>query len=126
MARQSHTATVLTALGTKGSSYTAGAADLTMTAADAANYEEVAFTGAEVIIAHNTDSGAQTVTISSIADDDHGRTGDITTYSLGAGEYGVFGPFDLDGWRQTGGLLYFAASDATVKFGVVKLSRLGK
>jgi len=124
MARQSHTA--LTALGTKGSSYTANAADLTMTAADASNKEEVAFTGSEVVVAHNTDVSAHTVTISSIADDDHGRTGDITSYSLGAGEYAVFGPFDLDGWRQSGGLLHFEADDATVKFGVVKLTRLGK
>lgn len=123
MARQSHTA--LTALGTKASSYTAGAADLTMTAADVANYEQTAFTGAELIIAFNGNGGAQTVTVESIADA-NGRTGDITTYSIGAGEYAVFGPFDLDGWRQSGGKLYFKASSADVDLGVVRITRLGK
>jgi hypothetical protein len=124
MARQSHTP--LTALGTKPSAYdTANAADLTMTAADAANYEEVAFTGSEIIIAHNTGGSAQLVTVTSI-EDSHGRSDDITEYSVGAGEYAVFGPFDMDGWRQTGGKLYFQADSSDVKFGVVKITRLGK
>jgi hypothetical protein len=123
MARQSHTP--LTALGTKKDAYTANAADLAMTAADAANYEEVAFTGREIVIAHNTGGSAYTVTISSVADD-QGRTGDINAYSLGAGEYAAFGPFDLEGWLQSGKKLYFQASNAAVKFGVIKILRLGK
>jgi len=118
MARQSHTA--LTALGTKTSAYTAGAADVTMTAADAANYEEVAFTGKQIIIAHNTGVGACTVTVTSVVDD-QGRTGDVSAYSLAADDYAVFGPFGLEGWRSSGGKLYFQASAADVKFGVVTL-----
>lgn len=117
MARQSHTAK--TALGTKTSAYSANAADLAMTAADAANYEEVAFTGKELVIAHNTDgANPYTVTIESVADE-LGRTGDITAYSLAAGEYGVFGPFGRDGWRQTTGKLYFRGSNAAIKFAVI-------
>lgn len=119
MARQSHTPK--TALGTKTNAYTANAADLTMTAADAVNYEMVALTGNELVIAHNTGAGARTVTISSVVDD-LGRTGDITAYSLGAGEYAVFGPFGLEGWKQTDGKLYFAAEHAEVKLGVVKVN----
>lgn len=118
MARQSHTA--LTALGTKTNAYSAGAADLTMTAADVANYEEVAFTGAEIVVAHNTGASPYTVTIESVVDG-QGRTGDITTYSLAADDYAVFGPFGVEGWRQSTGKLYFRASNAAVKFGVVKL-----
>lgn len=120
MARQSHTP--LTALGTKTDDYSAGAADLTMTAADIVNYEEVTLTGNELVIAHNTDAGAQTVTISSVVDD-MGRTGDISTYSLAADDYAVFGPFGTEGWRQSDGKLYFQASAVTVKLGVVKLVR---
>lgn len=119
MARQSHTP--LTALGTKTSAYSAGAADLTMTAADATNKEQVAITGQELVIAHNTGASAYTVTISSVADD-QGRTGDVATYSLAAGDYAIFGPFGLEGWKQTDGKLYFEASNASVKFGVVRLS----
>jgi hypothetical protein len=118
MARQSHTP--LTALGTKTDAYSAGEADLTMTAADAANYEEVSFTGNEIIIAHNTGASERNVTISSVADS-QGRDGDISSYALAAGDYAVFGPFELEGWRQSGGKLYFQADNAEVKFGVVKL-----
>jgi len=119
MARQSHTAK--TVLGQKASSYTANAADLTFTAADAANFEQTAFTGKELIIAYNSDpANPYTVTIESVADASLGRTGDITTYSLAAGEYGVFGPFTLDGWRQSDGYLYFKASNAAIKFCVIR------
>jgi hypothetical protein len=118
MARQSHTP--LTALGTKTDAYSAGAADLTMTAADASNKEEVTFTGAEIVIAHNTGASEHTVTISSVVDA-LGRTGDVSAYALAAGDYAVFGPLDIEGWRQSAGKLYFEANDAEVKFGVVKL-----
>lgn len=120
MARQSHTP--LTALGTKTDAYSANAADLTMTAADVANKEQVTLTGNELVIAYNANAGAQTVTISSVVDD-MGRTGDVTTYSIGAGEYAVFGPFGTEGWRQSDGKLYFEATHADVKLGVVKLVR---
>jgi len=120
MARQSHTP--LMALGTKTNAYTANAADLTMTAADATNKEQVALTGNELIIAHNTGASARTITVTSVVDE-MGRTGDVSAYSLGAGEYAVFGPFGTEGWRQTNSKLYFEANHAEVKFGVVKLVR---
>jgi hypothetical protein len=118
MARVTHTA--FSALGTKSDVYTAGAADISMTAATPADDEEVVHNGEILLIAHNTDVGAQTVTVSSVADD-LGRTGDITTYSLAADDYAVFGPFKVEGWRQTNGKLYFEATDAGVLFAVVKL-----
>lgn len=118
MARQSHTP--LTALGTKTNAYSAGAADLTMTAADVANKEEVTLTGAEIVIAHNTGASEHTVTITSVADS-QGRTGDIETYALAADDYAVFGPFGTEGWLQSSGKLHFEADDAEVKFAVVKL-----
>lgn len=120
MARQSHTP--LTALGTKTDDYTAGAADVTMTAADVANKEAVAITGNELVIAHNSGASPYTVTISSVVDD-LGRTGDISAYSLAADDYAVFGPFGLEGWRQSDTKLYFEANNVAVKFGVVKLVR---
>lgn len=114
------TLTPNTALGWLHGSYTANAADLTMTAADAVNYNEVVASGNDLVIAHNTGGSAYTVTITSAADP-YGRTGDISAYSLGAGEYAVFGPFRNLGWMQTDGKLYFQASNAAVKFGVVRL-----
>lgn len=116
------TLTKKTPLGTLGTRYgTANAADLTMTAANSSDKEQFVASGKDIVIAHNTGAGARTVTITSSVDSD-GRTGDIATYSLGAGEYGVFGPFDLDGWVQTDGKVYLQAEHSEVLFGVVDLS----
>ena len=118
MARQTHTAKSV--LGTKSNAYTANLADFTFTAADVANFEEVALTGKELVLAINSDpTNPYTVTIESVVDD-LGRTGDITTYSLAAGEYAVFGPFTLEGWRQSNGKLNFKGSNAAIKFAVIK------
>jgi hypothetical protein len=51
-----------------------------------------------VILAINTDSGAHTVTITSVAAATDRRTGDVTAYSIAAGGVGVFGPFTTNGW----------------------------
>lgn len=113
--------TVTTALGAYPSLQpAANACDLTMTAADIVNYNQATCSGNDLIIAHNTSGGALTVTITSVADG-HNRTGDITTYSVGAGEYAVFGPFKSAGWMQSDGKLYMAASAADVKLGVIAL-----
>jgi hypothetical protein len=101
------------------SKYTANAADLTMTAADTTNKQQIKLAReGDLILAHNTGGSPATVTITS-SPDDLGRTGDITTYSLGAGEYAVFGKFQSRGWVQSDGNLYFEASSTDVKFGVI-------
>lgn len=111
--------TALAALGAYGS-YTANAADLTMTAADTSNQNACVLTAKVLLVAHNTGASAHNVTVTSVTDP-YGRTGHITDYSLGAGEYAVFGPFEPAGWLQTDGKLYFEADHAEVKFGLVKL-----
>jgi hypothetical protein len=98
---------------------TADSADLVETAADATEKQETSISGREIIVAHNTGVGARTVTFTSVA---HlGRTGDITAYSIGAGEIAVFGPFKAVGWRQSNGKLYYEASHADVKFAVIAI-----
>jgi hypothetical protein len=101
---------------------TANSADFTWTAAGASFADGAGFalTGKEVLLARNPTGGALTVTISSVVDP-YIRTGDITTYSIGAGEYAVFPPFPKAGWAQADGKLYLAASAATVEFAVLKL-----
>src|SRR5689334_19627624 len=111
MARQ--TLTKLTVLGSFPTlPITANAADLPMTAADATNKEQFVLDGKHIIIAHNTGAGARTVTLTSVADAGNARTGDITAYSIGAGEYAAFGPFDRQGWMQTAGYMYIEAEHA--------------
>jgi hypothetical protein len=117
------TLTKLTALGTfPALPLTANSADLTMTAADATNKEQFVASGNDLIIAHNTGASTRTITVTSVADGQTKRTGDITTFSLGAGEYAAFGPFGKQGWMQADGKIYLEASHAEVKFGVVQLA----
>lgn len=78
-------------------------------------------TGREILIVQNSGGSAYTVTISSVAY--LGREGDITAYSLGAGEFGVFGPFDPKGWNQAAdGMVYAVGSNAAILFAVIKLA----
>lgn len=102
----------------------ADAADFAWTAADTSNQNAVVSTGRELVLVFNSGGSAYTVTITSVADE-LGRLGTITTYSVGAGEYAVFGPFPVKGWRQAADLkLYLEASNAAVKFAVIKLPHI--
>lgn len=118
MGRTSLTKTV--ALGSYGNYATAGVAELIMAAADTANNNQFTANGNDLVIAHNTGGSACTITVISSADP-FGRIKDITTYSIDAGDYAIFGPFALTGWVQSDGKIYLQASDASVKFGVVHL-----
>lgn len=100
----------------------ANAMDLTETAADVANKNQAAFGNATMLllIFHNTHAAnAGDVTIES-SPDSLNREGDITDYSLAAGEIGFFFA-RRNGWRQSDGNLYFDGSDATIKFAVIQL-----
>ena len=99
----------------------AGSRTLTYQAADASLFQYTPLVAKKtVVIAQNTDSGAHTVTFTSVVDQ-YNRTGDITSYSVGAGVEAIFGPFDAPGWAQAGNQLWFQANDATVKFAVISL-----
>lgn len=97
----------------------ANALDVTMTAADVANDNQFVLDGPCIIIAHNTDVGAQTITLTSVADAQN-RTGDITTYSIGAGEIAAFHVGKTGGWVQSDGYMYLEASDAGVEIGILR------
>ena len=73
-----------------------------------------------LVLVHNTAVGAETVTFTSVADV-YGRTGDITAYSLGAGDQRFFGPFKLAGWAQSGNVLWIDTSDAGILLAVITL-----
>ena len=100
----------------------ANSADVAFTAAGASFADGAAFpyTGRELLLVRNANAGAQTVTISSVPDS-HQRTGDITAYSLAAGEIAAFFLHRTEGWRQSDGKLYIAASAADVEFAVIRL-----
>lgn len=113
------TLTALAALGSYGI-VGVNSVDLPMVAADVSDKNQVVATCNQLVFAHNTGGSAYTITISS-TNDPFNRTGDIAAYSIGAGEYALFGPFELDGWVQTDGKLYLEAENAAVKLGIINL-----
>lgn len=101
---------------------TALAADVTYAAADVSNGNAFVHTGREVIIVRNGHATLpQTVTVKA-APDRFGRTGlDIAVYSIVAGKTAFFGPFPIEGWRQTDGKLWLDASTVDILFGIMRL-----
>lgn len=96
------------------------AADLKLNLAtiDATNGNSYPMTGREILVISNPDTVSHTVTISSVAD--HlGRTADITTYAVPAGEIHTIIMDTLEGWIS-GGLLLMSGSSALVKVGVLR------
>lgn len=114
MARQT-----LTKTSSPGPNPTAGVA-VTLTAADTSNKEQFALTGRELLLVQNSGGSQYTYTVESVADP-YGRERDITTNAIAAGAIHVLGPFSLEGWRQTDGMLYLEASNTAVKFAVITL-----
>ncbi len=116
------TLTAMTALGpyNPDAYAVANAADLPMTAADITDFNDVVMTDRQLLLVHNTGgSGALFSVISS--NDPYGRKGNIVTYSIGAGDYVIFGPFKILGWTTTSGRLNFNATSADFKVGIINL-----
>lgn len=96
---------------------------LVWTAADIVNGNRFTHTGKEVVLVHNNDAAAQTVTFQSVAI--NGRQDPLhnTAISLAIGEYAAFN-FRGDGWKQPSGedagFVIFTASDVDVRFIVLR------
>ncbi|MCK4302831.1 MAG: hypothetical protein KAY24_01180 [Candidatus Eisenbacteria sp.] len=99
----------------------ADAADISWDAADAADKNEFDLTGRELILAWNTDgANPYTVTVESVTDQCN-REGDITDYSIGAGEIAMLGPIPVTGFRQSDGKCYLEASNLAVEFAIIRI-----
>lgn len=98
-------------------------ADVTFTAAgaDFADGASFAMTGREILLVRNPTGGALTVSIDSVADSRR-RTGDVTAYSIGAGEIAAFWINRTEGWRQSDGTLHFEGSATGLEFAVIRLA----
>jgi hypothetical protein len=81
----------------------ANSLDFSFADADDINGNSFVCSGREFILIHNDHAtDAATVTIAS-APDPYGRTKDIATYSLAAGEFAAFWIGKTTGWRQNDG-----------------------
>lgn len=96
--------------------------DYVYTAADTANQNQFLYTGKEILLAQNVDASPHTITLTSIGDSKL-RTGDITTYSLGAGLFMAFNFANGSvGWLQTGGLIFYEADNVNIEFAVLRFT----
>lgn len=97
----------------------ADAVTVAMTAANATDKEQTALTGRELLIARNSGATPRVCTITSVAHPETKRTGDIVE-TVPAGEARLFGPFAVDGFRQSDGMLYFEAAHAEIVWMVIR------
>ena len=97
----------------------ANALDLAFTAADATNKEQFVPGNDTLVIVKNEGAVARTVTFTSKVDEKN-RTGDVTAYSLGAGELAMF-RFKKAGWMQSDGKIYMEAEHAVIKYALIQL-----
>ena len=93
--------------------------DLLLTAADVANKNQFLPGGNDVVVMQNSGAAPYTVTLTT-APDAQNRTGDISTYSLAAGDIACI-VIKTAGWVQADGFVYLEASNAAVKFGILAL-----
>jgi hypothetical protein len=100
---------------------TAGSADFTF-AASSLDGNTFQCTGRELLLVQNSDAGVTTITITSV-DDEKGRAEDITTYSMAAADFVVFGVglTNSKGWKSTAGTIRVTTSDVDVKLAVLRL-----
>jgi hypothetical protein len=93
---------------------------LVLSASDASSFNSFPSRGNDLVIAQNTDSVTRHVTIHSVAD--HiGRTGDLTSVAITAGQVLIFGPFPVNAWAQSDGNINVDTDNALVKLAVVHL-----
>jgi hypothetical protein len=100
----------------------AGTRDVSFQAYDAGLMNETPIVDGKTVVLVKNDHATdpKTVTFISVADSTFKRTGDITTYSLAAGDVAVFGPFKTAGWALVG-KLQIDASSADIKLAVITL-----
>jgi hypothetical protein len=102
--------------------YGAGLADFTFAAGTITDGDNWVCSGRDILVVNNTDGGAQTVTIVSV-DDETSRSGNITAYSLAAGDFAAFGVglTNSKGWMGAGKKIRITVSSAAVKVAVLTL-----
>jgi hypothetical protein len=97
-------------------------ADVTFTPAGANFADGFSFdaTGGDILLIKNGNAAPQTVTLQSMPDA-FNRKGDISAYSVGAGEEAVFDFSQIAGWKQADGKVYGSVSAADVSLAVIHM-----
>jgi hypothetical protein len=104
-----------------GGSVAALALDLAWTGADTSNHNEFLFSGKEVLLVWNTDTASHNLTLTS-APDEHGRSGDVTSYAVAAGVVSAFNfRAGSAGWLESDGHVYMQGDSALLKFAILTI-----
>jgi hypothetical protein len=100
----------------------ANSADVTFTAAGAQFADGFSFeaTGGDILLVKNGNVAAQTITLQSMPDA-HNRKGDISAYSIGAGEEAVFDFSQIAFWKQADGKVYGSVTATDVSLAVIHM-----
>ncbi len=112
--RTAVTASIVTPKGPYPGPVSANDLDVATFDLDNTNGNVFVGTGRELLVIQNPTAGAITVTLTS-AFDQAKRKADITTYSLGAGEFMSFWYGSLVGWDQGGGQIFLDCSASGLK-----------
>jgi hypothetical protein len=110
--------TVITPIGPHPTSVSADALDFAQTASSSS--DTFTITGHELLLAINTDVSARTITLTTVVDP-YNRVNDVTAYSVGAGETAGFWFGSTVGWRNGSGKVTISASNAALKWSVVRI-----
>lgn len=111
--------TALTVTATPGLYSQTGQA-LTMAAGDTANNNHMDVDGTPLfLVAHNSGVSTRTITITSVADDITGRTGDVSAQNIAAGEIRIF-HLSNPGWANDDNEIVVSVSHADVELGWFK------
>lgn len=99
--------------------YSADAADFEFVNGNQLLGNRTEFGGKLLLLAYNASGGNRTVYIYS-TDDPYRRLNEVA-YSLGPGEYAVFGPFEPLAWKQDDGYLHYLCGgfEGDIKFAVI-------
>ena len=96
---------------------------VTMNASDASNGNDFVATASQLIIFHNTNGGAQTVSITPKALPVYGTLPGVVNVSLAAGEIRLFRLLEA-GWKDaTSGKITIDTSHNDVKVGLIDLTQ---
>ena len=115
--------TELTVNSIKGSypgDISAGDLDISFEAGDDTNGNYYTSTGREIVMATNTGSSSNTITITS-SNDPYLRDADISSYSISADSYMAIGPLQRTGWANGSGQVNIDVGAADIEIAIVRI-----
>jgi len=97
-----------------------GDLDISFEAGDDTDGNYYISTGREIVMATNTGSSSNTITITS-SDDPYLRDDDISAYSISGGSYAAIGPLQRTGWANGSGQVNIDVGAADIEIAIIRI-----